>query len=41
MVMAGMEYENKIPFRDVYFTGMVRDKLGRKIEKALGRIFRF
>ena len=36
MVMAGMEYEKKIPFRDVYFTGMVRDKLGRKMSKSLG-----
>lgn len=36
MVMAGMEYENQIPFRDVYFTGMVRDKLGRKMSKSLG-----
>ncbi len=36
MVMAGMEYEQQIPFRDVYFTGMVRDKLGRKMSKSLG-----
>lgn len=36
MVMAGMEYENQIPFRDVYFTGMVRDKQGRKMSKSLG-----
>ena len=36
MVMAGMEYENTIPFRDVYFTGMVRDKQGRKMSKSLG-----
>ena len=36
MVMAGMEYEKQIPFRDVYFTGMVRDKLGRKMSKSLG-----
>ncbi len=36
MVMAGMEYEKQIPFQDVYFTGMVRDKLGRKMSKQLG-----
>lgn len=36
MVMAGMEYEKEIPFKDVYFTGMVRDKLGRKMSKQLG-----
>ncbi len=36
MIMAGMEYENKEPFKDVYFTGMVRDKLGRKMSKSLG-----
>ncbi|HTL10353.1 MAG TPA: valine--tRNA ligase, partial [Chitinophagaceae bacterium] len=36
MVMAGMEYEQKIPFEDVYFTGMVRDKQGRKMSKSLG-----
>jgi valyl-tRNA synthetase len=36
MIMAGMEYENKIPFEHVYFTGMVRDKLGRKMSKSLG-----
>jgi valyl-tRNA synthetase len=42
MVMAGMEYnkekpiEKAIPFRDVYFTGMVRDKQGRKMSKQLG-----
>jgi len=36
MVMAGMEYEKQIPFSDVYFTGMVRDKLGRKMSKSLG-----
>jgi len=36
MIMAGMEYENEIPFHDVYFTGMVRDKMGRKMSKSLG-----
>jgi len=36
MIMAGMEFEKEIPFRDVYFTGMVRDKLGRKMSKSLG-----
>jgi len=36
MVMAGMEYEKKIPFKDVYFTGMVRDNQGRKMSKSLG-----
>ena len=36
MVMAGMEYEKSIPFKDVYFTGMVRDKQGRKMSKSLG-----
>ncbi|HEY0297709.1 MAG TPA: valine--tRNA ligase, partial [Arachidicoccus sp.] len=36
MVMAGLEYENEIPFHDVYFTGMVRDKQGRKMSKSLG-----
>lgn len=36
MVMAGMEYEKEIPFSDVYFTGMVRDKQGRKMSKSLG-----
>ena len=36
MVMAGLQYENQIPFKDVYFTGMVRDKLGRKMSKSLG-----
>ena len=36
MIMAGMEYEKQIPFKDVYFTGMVRDKLGRKMSKQLG-----
>jgi valyl-tRNA synthetase len=36
MIMAGMEFKNEIPFPDVYFTGMVRDKQGRKMSKSLG-----
>lgn len=36
MIMSGMEYKNEIPFADVYFTGMVRDKQGRKMSKQLG-----
>ena len=36
MIMAGMEYKKEKPFSDVYFTGMVRDKLGRKMSKQLG-----
>ena len=36
MIMAGFEFENKKPFSDVYFTGMVRDKQGRKMSKSLG-----
>jgi len=36
MIMAGYEYKKKIPFKDVYFTGMVRDKQGRKMSKQLG-----
>lgn len=36
MIMSGMEYKNQIPFRDVYFTGMVRDRQGRKMSKSLG-----
>ena len=36
MIMAGMEYVGKVPFRNVYFTGIVRDKLGRKMSKQLG-----
>ncbi len=36
MIMAGYEYEGKMPFKNVYFTGIVRDKLGRKMSKQLG-----
>jgi valyl-tRNA synthetase len=36
MIMAGYQFENKKPFSDVYFTGMVRDKQGRKMSKSLG-----
>ena len=36
MIMAGYEYIGKMPFRNVYFTGIVRDKLGRKMSKSLG-----
>ena len=36
MIMAGYQYEGKMPFRNVYFTGIVRDKLGRKMSKQLG-----
>ncbi len=36
MIMAGFEYKNQLPFRDVYFTGIVRDKQGRKMSKSLG-----
>ena len=36
MIMAGYEYMGDMPFRDVYFTGIVRDKLGRKMSKSLG-----
>jgi len=36
MIMAGYEYKKEIPFKDVYFTGMVRDKQGRKMSKQLG-----
>lgn len=36
MIMAGYEYTGKMPFKHVYFTGIVRDKLGRKMSKSLG-----
>ena len=36
MIMAGEEYMGKFPFKNVYFTGIVRDKLGRKMSKSLG-----
>jgi valyl-tRNA synthetase len=36
MIMAGLAFKKEIPFRDVYFTGMVRDKQGRKMSKSLG-----
>lgn len=36
MIMAGMEYKKEIPFKEVYFTGIVRDKQGRKMSKSLG-----
>ena len=36
MIMAGYEYIGKMPFKHVYFTGIVRDKLGRKMSKSLG-----
>ncbi len=36
MIMAGYEYTGKEPFKNVYFTGIVRDSLGRKMSKSLG-----
>ena len=36
MIMAGLEFRKEIPFKNVYFTGIVRDKLGRKMSKTLG-----
>ena len=36
MIMAGLEWKKEIPFKDVYFTGIVRDKLRRKMSKSLG-----
>ena len=36
MIMSGEEYRNEVPFRNVYFTGIVRDKIGRKMSKQLG-----
>ena len=36
MIMAGDEFMDEVPFRNVYFTGIVRDKLGRKMSKTLG-----
>lgn len=36
MIMAGYEYKHQMPFKHVYFTGIVRDKLGRKMSKSLG-----
>ena len=36
MIMAGYEFTSKMPFKNVYFTGIVRDKLGRKMSKSLG-----
>ncbi|HXT41511.1 MAG TPA: valine--tRNA ligase [Candidatus Angelobacter sp.] len=36
MIMAGFEYMGELPFRNVYFTGIIRDKIGRKMSKTLG-----
>ncbi|MCT4581971.1 MAG: valine--tRNA ligase [Flavobacteriales bacterium] len=36
MIMAGYEYKQELPFKNVYYTGIVRDKLGRKMSKSLG-----
>ncbi len=36
MIIAGYEYRNELPFENVYYTGIVRDKLGRKMSKSLG-----
>lgn len=36
MIIAGYEYRGELPFRNVYYTGIVRDKLGRKMSKSLG-----
>ncbi len=36
MIMAGYQFEGKMPFKNVYFTGIVRDKIGRKMSKSLG-----
>ncbi len=36
MIMAGYEYQGEMPFKNVYFTGIVRDNLGRKMSKSLG-----
>ncbi|HNI03610.1 MAG TPA: valine--tRNA ligase [Flavobacteriales bacterium] len=36
MIMAGLEYRNEVPFKNVYLTGIVRDKQGRKMSKSLG-----
>lgn len=36
MIIAGYEYRNELPFKNVYYTGIVRDKLGRKMSKSLG-----